>query len=237
MSVVKLLPPDGLAACNEALSWLFLRAVGIPSPRTSSLLTLSEKKVVDILGRKQVPKKLVSNGYVRAWAAEKLDFRSIQVLFAGSKSEERWLKLLQTTEGAAIAAFDEAFLNVDRNTGNVLFSGGSSCIPVDHEQCFGLQNWLKDDLQQLKLDGDSIRLLKIGVQAGKVRDTELQQTYGKIVFHAEKHQASLQACQGHMKELLCRVYPSDGILLAERVLSFVTERTVQQWMHNRLGVY
>lgn len=237
ISVVKLLPPDGIAACNEALAWLFLRAAGVPAPRTASLLTLTEKKIVDILGRKRVPKKLVSNGYVRAWAAEQLDFRSIQVLFAGSKSEERWLELLQTTQGAAIAAFDEAFLNNDRNTGNILFSGRSSCVPVDHEQCFGQQNWQSGALQQSNMDGDSIRLLKTGVRAGKVRDTELQQTYGKIVFHAEKHAASLQACQGHMTELLCRVYPSDGSLMASRVLSFVTERTAQQWMQDRLGVY
>jgi hypothetical protein len=236
LSVVKLLPPDGLAACNEALAWLFLRAAGIPSPRTASLLTLTEKKIVAILGRKHVPQNLVSNGYVRAWAAEQLDFKSIQAHFAGSKSEVCWLKLLQTTQGAAIAAFDEAFFNTDRNTGNILFSGDERCIPIDHEHCFGQQNWQTEELQQSSLNGDSIRLLKNGVQTGKIRDTELQHTYGNIVFHAEKHAASLQACKGHMTELLCRVYPGNGNLLAQRVLSFVTERTTQLWMNDRLGV-
>lgn len=237
ISVVKLLPADGLAACNEAMAWLFLRAAGIASPRTAAILTLSEKKAVDILGRKQVPKKWVSNGYIRAWAAQQMDFRSIQVLFAGSKSEERWIALLQTAQGAAVAAFDEAYLNIDRNTGNILFSSDSSFVPVDHEQCFGLQNWLIGDIQQLNIDGDSIRQLKTAVRGGKVCDTDLQQAYGKIVFHAEQHAASLQACQAHMSELLSRVYPSDGDLLAQRVLSFVTERTAQNWMKDRLGVY
>ncbi len=237
VSVVKLLAADGLAACNEALAWLFLRAAGIPSPRTAAILTLTEKKAVEVLGRKRVPQKWVSNGYIRAWAAEQLDFKSIQVLFAGSRAEDRWVALLQTVHGAAIAAFDEAYLNIDRNTGNILFSGESSCVPVDHELCFGLQNWLTDDLKHLNMDGDGVRQLKTAVQAKKVADVELQQAYGKIVFHAEKHAASLQACHAHISELLSRVYPNEGTVLAQRVLSFVTERTAQNWMKDRLGVY
>lgn len=237
ISVVKLLPADGLSVCNEALAWLFLRAAGIPSPRNAAMLILTEAKAVNVLGRKRVPKNWVSNGYIRAWAAERLDFRSIQALFAGSSSEDRWLAMLQTVQGTAIAAFDEAYLNIDRNTGNILFLSKSSCVPVDHEQCFGQQDWVTGHMHHLNIHGDSVRQLKNGVSGGKVHGTDLQQAYGNMVFHAEKHAVALQACQDHITDLLTRVYPSEGAALALRVLSFLTERTAVNWMKDRLGVY
>src|SRR5256885_11690158 len=32
-SVVKLMRPDGIGLCNEAIAWLFLRAIGLPVPQ------------------------------------------------------------------------------------------------------------------------------------------------------------------------------------------------------------
>lgn len=123
ISVVKLMPADGLRACNEALAWLFLRANGVRVARNAAILSLTEAKAVKVLGRKLVPKTLVHDKHVLAWAAQQFDYRSIQALFSGSMADERWLDMLQTVEGAAIAAFDETFLNVDRNPGNVLCFG------------------------------------------------------------------------------------------------------------------
>ena len=235
-SVVKLMPPDGLAACNEALAWLFLRAGGFSAPTNAAILVLPEAKIVEILGRKLVPKQWVHQGKVVAWAARQLDFKSIQAVFAGTNADAKWLEVLRTVEGAAIAAFDEAFLNIDRNTGNMLFVSNSNCVPIDHELCFATQNWLAGELHHLDMDGDSLRVLRAAVLGGKVPANELHTAYNRMVFHAQKHAEALQACEAHMQTLLETLYPSQASELAPRVLSFVTERTALRWMEERLGV-
>lgn len=47
--------PDGPCACNEAISWLFLRAAGLSAPKHAAILVLSQDKAVQVLGRKSVP--------------------------------------------------------------------------------------------------------------------------------------------------------------------------------------
>lgn len=235
-SVVKLMPADGLYACNEALAWLFLRALGVQAPRHAALISMTEAKAVRVLGRKLVTKGYVSDKHVLAWATQQLDFKSIQVLFAGSQADLQWLALLQTVEGAAIAAFDEAFLNVDRNFGNVLYINAHSCIAVDHEMCFGIQNWVAADLIHLDMDGDSMRAVKRARATKKLSQHELSIILNGIVFHAQKHSATLKACEDHMTRFIAGVHPQNAQQLTARVLSFITERTALHWMEERLGV-
>lgn len=236
ISVVKLLPADGLKACNEALAWLFLHAAGISCPKNAAILTLSESKVVKILGRKRVPHHLVQGGKVMAWAAQQLEFKSIQALFAGTQADTRWLGVLRTLNGAAIAAFDEAFLNIDRNTGNILFTSASSCVPIDHEMTFGTQNWLTGTLTHLPKDGDSLRTLKNAASSGKMPMTELNTIYNRMAFHAQRHSQAMDECRAQMAQLIAKVYPKQADDLTSRVLSFIAERTALAWMEERLGV-
>lgn len=236
ISVVKLLHPSGLAACNEAMAWLFLRAAGVPAPRNAALVTLSEAKAVKILGRRAIDPAIVHEGHVLAWAAKKLEFGSIRALFAGTKGDARWLAVLRTLEGAAIAAFDEAFLNIDRNIGNVLFIGKDACVPIDHEQAFGMQDWVNGELLHLPQDGDSLRALKAARAGGKLSLSAFNETLNRMVFHAEKHGDALQACSAHIADLLDRVYADRAEEMTGRVLSFVAARTAQQWVKERLGV-
>jgi len=236
ISVVKLLPPQGHQACNEAIAWLFLRAAGVAIPKHAALLAISERKMVAVLGRKAVAKHLVSNGYVMAWAAQKLNFASIQVMFAGHVGDDRWLKAMCTLQGAAIAAFDEAFLNVDRNTGNILFMNNSAFVPIDHEMIFGLQPWNIGNLIDTRADSDSLACLKKGIARGRVTQDAYNMARNRMVMYAQSHALALQACEQEVKALLLQVYPDEGCQMASRVLSFVTERTLLEWMADRLGV-
>lgn len=235
-SVVKLMNPDGLLACNEALAWMFLNAASVQAPKNAALLALTEKKMVMVLGRKLVQKAWVNNGHVLAWASQQLDFRSIQALFAGSAADAKWLEVLRTVEGAAIAAFDETFLNIDRNTGNMLFVSHRSCVPVDHELCFAMQNWILGEIKHVAMDGDSLRTLKNAAKAGKISRTELETAYNRMVFHSQKHADALKKCTSHMVDLLERFFPNQATELTSRVLSFIATRTARQWMADRLGV-
>lgn len=236
ISVVKAMPPTGLLACNEAIAWLLLRATGLPSPRNAGVMTLTESKAVKVMGRKAIPAALVREGHVLLWTAQKLDFSSIKALFAGTKGDARWVALLKTVQGAAIAAFDEALLNLDRNTGNVLYISADACAPIDHELSFGTQDWIHHDLLHLPTDGDSLRTLKHGVASGKLAISAYAEALNRMVFHAERHGQALQACSAHIADFLSRVFPDQHEEMTERVLSFVAARTAQQWIKDRLGV-
>lgn len=236
ISVVKLMQPDGLRACNEAISWLFLRAAGISAPKHAAILVLSHAKAVQVLGRKGVPDEWVHNGHVLAWASQKLEFGSIQAVFAGTEADTKWLEVLRSAKGAAIAAFDEMFFNIDRNTGNVLFTRGGTCVPIDHEMVFGQQNWLSADLQHSSAPGDSMRVLLRARDGRKLPQDEFERVCSHMVHLAQQHEGALSACQDEIRNLLVRVYPKQAAAAAQRILSFVGERATQQWLQDRLGV-
>lgn len=236
MSVVKLMQPDGLRACNEAISWLFLRAAGISAPKHAAILVLSHAKVIQVLGRNSAPAEWVSSGHVLAWASQKLDFVSIQAMFAGSQADTKWLEVLRTAKGAAIAAFDEMFFNIDRNTGNVLFTRGGACVPIDHELVFGEQNWLSGELQHSSTPSDSMRVLLRARDGRKLPQTEFEKVCNQMVHLAQQHEGALRACQDEISNVLERVYPEQAAQCAQRILSFVGERAAQQWLKDRLGV-
>ena len=236
ISVVKLMHPDGLSACNEAISWLFLRAAGINAPKHAAILVLSQAKAVQVLGRGCVPADWVSCGHVLAWASQKLDFGSIQAVFAGTEADAKWLGVLRSSKGAAIAAFDEMFFNIDRNTGNVLFTRSGSCVPIDHEMVFGQQNWLHADLQHAATPSDSLRVLRRAHAGGKLSTSDYNQVCSHMVLLAQQHESALTACQDEIRQLLANVYPKQADELASRILTFVGERAAQQWLQDRLGV-
>lgn len=236
VSVVKLLNPDGLCACNEAMAWLFLRAAGVPTPRHAAILTMSEAKAIKVLGKKTIHTGLVHQGFVLAWASKKLDFFSIKALFAGSAGADRWLDALRTAEGLAIAAFDEVFLNIDRHPGNVLYISKDSFVPIDHELCFGMQDWTRHDLSHHLSDGDSLRRLKQAQAGGNLARAAFEQALNRMAHHAEAHGQALAACKGQIAQLLQQVYPEHADAMSTRVLSFIAERTAQQWIKDRLGV-
>lgn len=236
VSVVKLLPPSGLRACNEALAWMFLRAAGLAAPRHAAILRLSEAKAVKVLGRKAIHPELVHQGEVLAWAAKKLDFQSIKALFAGREGDGRWLAALRTAEGIAIAAFDETFLNIDRNPGNVLYMSKDAFVPIDHELCFGMQDWTHGALVHRPADSDSLRRLKLARTEGKIALSSYGQALNSMAYHAETHAPALAACRGEMAALLHRFYPTNADAMSLRVLSFLAERTARQWIKDKLGV-
>lgn len=235
-SVVKLLPADGLRACNEAISWLFLNAAGVQTPKHAALITLSLEKATRVFGARKIPASYASQGVVLAWASQQLHFGSIQALFAGSMSDEKWLKAICTVQGAAIAAFDEAFLNLDRNCGNILHLSASAFIPIDHEMIFGLQPWHVSDLHQLVQDSDAVKRLKVGLAARRVTMTTYDETRNRMAHHARAHAVALQACEIEIRSLLKRVFATGSDEMAGRVLSFITARTMGEWMADRLGV-
>ncbi len=236
VSVVKLLDPNGLCACNEAMAWLFLRAAGVPAPRHAAILTLSEAKAIKALGKKTIHPELVHQGFVLAWASKKLDFSSIKALFAGTAGADRWLTALCTAEGLAIAAFDEVFLNIDRNPGNVLYISKDSFVPIDHELCFGMQDWTRNNLAHHPADGDSLRRLRQAQAGGTMARATFEQALNRMAYHAESHAQALRACRGQITQLLQQIYPQQADEMSTRVLSFIAERTAQQWIKDRLGV-
>jgi len=237
VSVVKILSPSLLTVCNEAISWLFLRAAGFPAPKNAALLALTEKKAKAILGSKMIHKELVDHGHVVAWASQKLDFSSIRALFSGTKADSKWLKLLATVQGAQIAAFDEVFLNRDRNTGNVLYTGKDLCVPIDHEHIFDYQDWIASDLSVSdRSESDTLILLKNAVKRGQFQGGAYEDVLGRMVHFSHTHQNALDACRLQILHLLEDTFPNQHEVMGERVLSFVAERTSQGWMESKLGL-
>lgn len=237
VSVVKILSPSMLNVCNEAVAWLFLRAAGFSAPKNAAIVKLSEKKAKAILGTKLVTKDLVSNGYVVAWASKQLDFSSIKALFAGTRADAEWLKVLQTLHGAQIAAFDEVFLNRDRNTGNVLFSGKDTCIPIDHEHVFDYQDWIRSDLNvSPNAESDTLSFLKTSFKKGVLQVDAFQEVMNRMVHYSHNHQIALEACKDQVFQLLEATFPEEFEEMSDRIFSFVAERTAQHWMETKLGI-
>lgn len=236
-SIVKYMPADGLKACNEALAWLFLRAAGVRTPPHAALLVLSEAKARRVLGRRApLPECLVSSGMVLAWASQQQPAISIRALFQGTAADDRWLKALCTFEGAAVAAFDEAFLNMDRNTGNVLYASPEQFFAIDHEQLFGLHDWVQSAPRSSTINSDSLRTLSAGAAQRRITTQQHENALSRMVAAAQRHGPALRACQGQMIDLLIQLYPARGADVAAGVLSFAAERTLEHWMSERLGV-
>lgn len=236
LSVVKFLDPNCLAASNEAIAWLFLRAAGFAAPRNAAILALSAKKAREVVGRKVFDESLVTQDHVIAWASQKLDFRSIKAYFAGSRADAEWVGLLKTLHGAQIAAFDEVFLNADRNTGNVLYVGRDSCIPIDHEQIFDRHDWIGGEIPATQRDSDSLRVIKRAYEGGMLGVTAFNDIKNKMVHYAQQHGPALEACKEQISILVAKVFNANAEALEERVLRFVSERTTEHWMETRLGV-
>lgn len=236
ISVVKWMPPSGLTLCNEALAWLFLRGAGVQQTKHAGIVVLSHAKAKAALGKKTIAAELLQQGHVLAWASQKLPHPALKVLFAGTEGDRRWAKLMSSVQGSAIAAFDEAFLALDRNNGNLLYLSDDACIPVDHECIFGLHDWTKGPIPASSLKSDTLRRLEAEHKQRRLSTFEYQQACGRIVFHAQKHQFALEAARDEMQRLLTQVFPGHGDRYATHVLSFVAERTAQRWMEDRLGV-
>ena len=236
LSVVKFLDPNCLAASNEAIAWLFLRAAGFVAPRHAAILALSAKKARDVVGKKAFDESLVAQGHVLAWASQKLDFKSIRAYFSGTRADTEWVGLLRTLHGAQIAAFDEVFLNADRNTGNVLYASRDSCIPIDHEQIFDHQDWIGGKIIASTRDSDSLRVIKRAYDGGALSLSAFNDIKNKMVHHAQEHESALAACKDQISKLIAKVFKEESETLEERILSFAAERTAQHWMETRLGV-
>lgn len=235
-SVVKLLPCDGLKACNEAISWMLLCALGLPTPKNAAILLLSEKKAKAAMGRGVVTSEFVNNGYVLAWAAQMQEARSIRALFVGSAAERQWLEVLRTDTGSKVAAFDEVMHNRDRNTGNVLYHGSASCMPIDHEQVFNFQNWQAADLTHSAEFGDSLRVLDRAYRSNKLKDDEWKSITNAMILHSQGYAGALDACRDQMVDLLARLYrPEQGSTFAGRIFTFISARCTDQWMQARVG--
>ena len=236
LSVVKFLDPNCLAASNEAIAWLFLRAAGFVAPRHAAIMALSENKARRVVGNKVFDPSLVTQGFVIAWASQKLDFKSIRAYFAGSRADAEWVDLLRTLHGTQIAAFDEVFLNADRNTGNVLYSGRDSCIPIDHEQIFDHQDWVGGNITPSTRDSDSLRVIKRAYSGGALSLSAFNDIKNKMVHHAQEHETAFAACKEQISKLISNVFKDGSTTLEERILSFAAERTAAHWMETRLGV-
>lgn len=236
MSVVKWMPPDGLRLCNEALAWLFLRGAGVPQTKHAGVVVLTHAKVKTALGKKAITEAMVHQGHVLAWASQKLPHPALKVVFAGTEGDRRWAKLMSSVQGTAIAAFDEAFLALDRNNGNLLYISDDACIPLDHEYIFGLHDWTKSPIPSTSIKSDTLRRLEAEHKRRVLSTFEYQQACSRIVFHAQKHQFALEATRDEMQRTLTNIFPGNGEQYAGNVLSFIAERTAQHWMEERLGV-
>lgn len=235
-SVVKLLPTSGLQACNEAIAWLMLRALGVHAPRTAAIMVMSEKKAKAVLGARLVTQEFVSGGHVIAWASQLHEWRSIRALFAGTAADDKWLQVLRTDAGTAVAAFDEMLHNRDRNTGNILYVNDGSCFAIDHEQIFDYQNWLAADLKHSDECADSLRVLERAYRSDKLKADEWKRITNAMIYHSQGHGEALNACRKQVEELLGRLYQSSpGSAFASRILNFISARCTDQWMQARVG--
>ncbi len=235
ISVVKLLPADGLLAANEAVAWLFLRAAGVPCAPNAALLTMSQSRASQVVDS-AVVKRYANQGHVLAWASQAIDFRAINAMFAGTAADAEWLRAIKTAQGSAIAAFDEALLNTDRNNGNILISGPRRCAPIDHEAVFGRHLWLETDIPRSNLQSDTLRRINGEYRKGVMSAEDHRRLCSQIVVSAEGHARALSECDASIRQLLARLYPEHGGTYAERVLSFIVERTMEGWMNDRVGV-
>src|SRR2546427_4098376 len=119
------------------------------------------------------------------------------------------LDVLRTDTGAAIAAFDELFHNIDRNLGNVLFHGKGSCIPIDHEQIFAVQNWIAGEIQQLAGNGDSLRALNRAHTGKKLSTSDWTRVRDTMVACSQHHKGALGECRVQVLELLTTLFKGD----------------------------
>lgn len=236
ISVVKWMSPSGVGICNEALAWLFLRGAGVRQSTHAGILCLTATRVKLVNPKSPHLKSVVHNGRVLGWSSQYLDFQALKVVFAGTEGDRKWAKAMTSLQGAAIAAFDEAFLAADRNAGNLLYISDEDCIPIDHEQLFGMHDWTSSLIPPSSLKSETMRRLENEHRSRHLSDDRYAEGLNRIVFHAQKHRYALQATQDEMTELILRVFPESGMRYAERVLLFVTERTAARWMENRLGV-
>lgn len=235
-SVVKLLHPSRPNLCNEGLAWLFLRGAGVAQPPKAAILVLSETKAVDAVAPKKLIKPYVTKKRVLAWASERLNHRSIAALFSGTKGDRKWAKLMCTVEGSAIAAFDEAFYNIDRNNGNLLFVDDHSCMAIDNETLFGLHDWTAGPIPATTLESHTLREIKACHSRKVISTLEMAKIYNQIAHHAEAHSNVLAAVQQDMTHLIKQLYGKKSDVMAGHVLSFLTARTAQNWMNQRVGV-
>ncbi len=235
-SVVKLLPTSGTFIGNEGLAWLFLRGAGVPQPPKAAVLVLSERKATDALGSAKLVKPYVSNKRVLAWASERLNHRSISAVFAGTKGDRKWARLMCTVEGSAIAAFDEAFYNIDRNNGNVLYVNDESCLPIDNETLFGLHDWTAGPIPSTVIESHTLREIRACHKKRYLSTSQMASMYNHIAHHAEKHSHVLATVQQDMAQLLGQLYGPKSAKMMGHVLSFLAARTAQNWMNQRVGV-
>lgn len=235
-SVVKLLPPHGPHIGNEGLAWLFLRGAGVPQPPKVAVLVLSERKAAEVLSSTKLVKPYANGKRVLAWASERLNHRSISAIFTGTKGDRKWARLMSTLEGTAIAAFDEAFYNLDRNNGNVLYVNDESCIPIDHEMLFGMHDWTASPIPSTALESHTLREIRACHKRRHLSTSQLASVYNHIAHHAEKHSHVLATVRNDMGQLLSQLYGSRSASMVEHVLSFLAARTAQDWMNQRLGV-
>lgn len=236
VSVVKWMSPSGVGICNEALAWLFLRAAGVRQSTHAAILCLTSTRVKLVNPKSSHPKSFFHNGWALGWSSQYLDFQALKVVFAGTEGDRKWAKAMTSLQGAAIAAFDEAFLAADRNAGNLLYISDEDCIPIDHEQLFAMHDWKSGPIPQSNLKSDTMRRLENEHRSRRLSDDRYAEGLNRMVFHAQRHRYALQATQNEITDLILRVFPENGMRYAERVLLFVTERTAARWMENRLGV-
>lgn len=235
-SVVKLLQPTATGLGNEGLAWLFLRGAGVVQPPKAAILVMSERKAAAVLESPKLVKPYVHGKRVFAWASEQLNYRSISALFVGTKGDKKWARLMCTVEGSAIAAFDEAFYNTDRNNGNVLYVNDDACIPIDHEALFGLHDWTTSPIAPTTIESHTLRELRACHKKRYLSGAQMANLFNHMAHHAEKHSHTLAAVQQDMCQLLRQLHGDKSATVVTHVLSFLTARTAQNWMNQRVGV-
>lgn len=232
LSVVKLVPPR--EACNEGLAHTFLQAAGVPAPRTAALLLLPAPLAVQAVGL-AAAQHYVHGNLALAWAAELLPHRSLRALFKGRSADDEWLRLLTTAAGAQLAAFDEAFGNIDRNTGNVLFAARNECWAIDHGQLFHMHDWMLGVPPDAG-HSDPVRTLHRAQRGGRLAAAAYEQACARLVAAADRHRDAFVACRRAMCAVITSVYGYDGEKGANHVLRHVARRTMRGWMATRIGM-
>lgn len=240
LSAVKFMPADGRAACNEAISWLLLRSAGVTVPQHAALVLLTDARARSTLrrldSRLQLLPHLVHAKRVVAWCAQMQASHSLRVLFAGLERDHRFVRALCTTQGAALAALDEALYQLDRNHGNLLYDGPTRLVAIDHEQALANHPWHLSAPPHPQPLCATVESLFTAHQSLQISTDQFQTALRGIADAAKGHAPALQACREQLEALVKRLYGDPDGAISSRVLSFIMRRTAAHWMHDRLGV-
>jgi hypothetical protein len=150
---------------SEALGYTLAKTSGLSAPSVAGIIAL---------GRDQLPKDLLpelariggapQESYL-CWFSKDMEHPNLKQKHLSGINipalEERRLKrlalfLAKHADSSKIVAFDDWLLNSDRNLGNILQTGLSSLMVIDHGRIFAYPNWEPGSTGSMPWPADNI---------------------------------------------------------------------------------